>query len=97
MRSTSSLPLFIFLLTFYLSPVHAWASSTSTPSNATVVVDLQSLDAVACLGEARAPHLGAAKGSRRNPWPSERRVLLRYAIVMGARGAPYSSSASAFS
>jgi len=36
-RSTSSLPLFIFLLTFYLSPVHAWMSSATTPSNATVV------------------------------------------------------------
>ena len=48
-RSTSSLPLFIFLLTFYLSPVHAWTSSMTTPSNATVVVDLPSLDVVACL------------------------------------------------
>ena len=48
-RSTSSLPLFIFLLTFYLSPVHAWTSSTTTPIDATVVVDIQNLDAATCL------------------------------------------------
>ena len=59
-RSTSSLPLFIFLLTFYLSPVHAWTSSMTTPSNATVVVDLPSLDVVACLSQAHAPILALA-------------------------------------
>ena len=39
----------IIVLTFNISPVDAWTSSMTTPSNATVVVDLPSLDVVACL------------------------------------------------
>ena len=42
-RSTSSLRLLIFLLTFYLSPVPAWTSSMTMPSNTTVVVELQTI------------------------------------------------------
>ena len=48
-RTDNSLLLLALLFIFLLSLFQAWTSSTATPSNATVVVDLPSVDVVACL------------------------------------------------
>ena len=45
-RGTSSIPSLVLLLTFYLSPLHAWASSTTTPSSPPIVVDVQKAELV---------------------------------------------------